>query len=180
MQYKFSPIKSKDELIKVIKYLHIQSNQMCFDSFGMYLPNAGNVGIFCHYEEEYNFLTNLKKELTYSSSNPDQKYFTLKRSIKIASRNDIPETEYKYLYIRRPKVESPQVGDIDFYLEDNEFNRIKKDLLKGKKIKGARLFDRTDLNMIELFNPDIDVLAYVSTLSETERVRIKQSEATIL
>lgn len=180
MTYRFSPIKSQEELIEAIEYLHVQSNKMCFDSFGMYLPNAGNIGIFCHYEEEFKYLTELRKELTYPSSNSDQKYFTLKQSIIVNSKDDIQDTEYKYLYIRKPKQESSQVGDIDFYLEDNEFNRIKSDLLEGKLIRGARLFDRTDLNMIELFNPDIDVLTYVSTLSETERVRIRQSEATIL
>ncbi len=156
------------------------SNQMCYNTFGRYLSNAGNVGIFCHFLEEYENLTKLRKELTFPSNNPDQKYFTLKQPIIVNSDSEIPNTEYKYLYIRKPKIESPQVGDIDFYLEDEEFENIKLSLLNGKSITGARIYDRADLNMIELFDPNIDVVAYVSTISETQRVRVKQSETTIL
>ena len=35
------------------------------------------------------------------------------------------------------------------------------------------MFDRTDLDMIELSDPDIDILAYVSTKMMTEKVRVK-------
>lgn len=45
---------------------------------------------------------------------------------------------------------------------------------------GARVFDRSDLDMIELYDPDVDALGYVSTNKMTEKVRIKQSEATKL
>ena len=53
-------------------------------------------------------------------------------------------------------------------------------MLDGKQVKGARVFDRPDLDMIELFDPDIDVLAYVSTSTMIEKVRIKLSDATKL
>ncbi|MGD0728997.1 MAG: hypothetical protein ABR981_02885 [Candidatus Micrarchaeaceae archaeon] len=43
-------------------------------------------------------------------------------------------------------------------------------------MKGARVFERTDLDMIELYNPDVDVLAYVSTKKMTQKVRTKQSD----
>ncbi|MDQ3239552.1 MAG: hypothetical protein M3P33_03440 [bacterium] len=50
----------------------------------------------------------------------------------------------------------------------------------GKKMPGARLFDRPDLDMIELYDPDSDILGYVSTETMTESVRLKQSEITKL
>lgn len=53
-------------------------------------------------------------------------------------------------------------------------------MLNGKKVKGARVFDRPDLDMIELFDPDSDALGYVSTEKMTETVRVKQSEHTML
>ena len=42
------------------------------------------------------------------------------------------------------------------------------------------VFDRQDLDMIELYNPDVDVLGYVSTKTMSEKVRSKLSGATKL
>lgn len=42
--YRFSPIKSKEELLKAIEHIHIESYKLCKQSFGHYLPNAGNMG----------------------------------------------------------------------------------------------------------------------------------------
>ena len=47
----------------------------------------------------------------------------------------------------------------------------------GKMIKGVRLFERPDLDMVELYNFDVDALAYVSPRAMTEKVRIKQANA---
>ena len=180
MVYRFSPIKSETKLFEAINYLHIQSNKMCKQVFGRYLANAGNVGVFCHSEEEYEFLVQLRKKITYDSTNPNQKYFMLKNPIVLQATEDIPITEYKYLYIRKPRDDSPQVGDIDFYLQNKEFYEIKQYIKNGNTIKGARIYDRADLDMIELFDLEVDVLAYVSTLTETQKTRVKQSEETIL
>ncbi len=85
-----------------------------------------------------------------------------------------------HLYIRRPDPYRHHIGDVDFYLEEFEYKKLKKDMLNGKKIKGARLFERPDLDMIELHDPNVDALAYVSTSKMTETVRVKQSDATKL
>lgn len=178
--YRFSPIKSKEELLEAIIHIHFTCHKLCKQSFGEYLSNAGNVGVFCHYEDEYEYLVSLRKELTESSENLNQKYFKLHEPIIIPSEKGIPETTYTYLYIRRPDPYRHHVGDLDFYLDEAEYRKLKTDMGDGKKVKGARIFDRTDLDMIELYDPDIDVLAYVSTTKMTETVRIKQSEATKL
>ena len=178
--YRFSPIKSKDELLEAIRHIHFESYNLCKESFGYYLPNAGNMGVFCHYDEEYSFLINLRKQLTEVSDNINQKYFRLHEPIVIPARGDVPETTYTYLYIRKPDPYRHHVGDVDFYLEQEKYNELKQSILKGKRVKGARVFDRPDLDMIELYDPDIDVLAYVSTNEMTEAVRVKQSEATKL
>ncbi|MDE1869116.1 MAG: hypothetical protein KGH60_04100 [Candidatus Micrarchaeota archaeon] len=65
-------------------------------------------------------------------------------------------------------------------MEPKEYQKLKRAMLTGKKVKGARAFDRPDLDMIELFNPDVDVLAYVSTSKMTQKVRVKQSDITKL
>jgi len=178
--YRFSPIKSKEELLEAIKHIHLECYKLCKQSFGEYLPNAGNIGVFCHYDEEYEFLTQLRIELTESSDNVDQKYFRLHEPIIIPAEDDIPETTYSYLYVRRPDPYRSHVGDVDFYLEPEKYAELKQSLLNGNKIKGARVFERPDLDMIELYGPDSDALGYVSTEKMTEGVRVKLSEHTKL
>lgn len=137
-------------------------------------------GFFCHFDSEFEFLTEVRKELTEPSSNPDQKYFRLLKPIVIPATSSIPETTYEYLYIRRPDPYRSYVGDIYFYLEPERYKELRQSLLDGKKIKGARVFDRPDLDMVELYDPDVDVLAYVSTEKMSSAVRIKLSEHTKL
>jgi len=61
-----------------------------------------------------------------------------------------------------PTPTKPQVGDIDFYLEQEKYTKLKQSLLNGKIIKGARtLPNRPDLDLIELYDPDIDALSYI-------------------
>jgi hypothetical protein len=178
--YRFSPIKNKVELLEAIEHIHFSSYKLCNESFGYYLPNSGNLGVFCHYDNEFELLKNIRDELTEKSDNPELKYYTLLEPIVIEAKDDIPETTYTHLYIRKPDIYRYQVGDIDFYLEESEYQELKIKMLNGKNVKGARVFDRPDLDMIELFNPDVDVLAYVSILTMTEKVRIKLSDATKL
>ncbi|MAZ41059.1 hypothetical protein CL654_02995 [bacterium] len=175
--YRFSPIKSKEGLLEAIKHIHFECHKLCHQSFGKYLPNAGNMGVFCHYEDEYNFLTKLREEMTEPSDNPKQKYYKLHEPITIPEKDGVPETTYTHLYIRKPDPYRHHVGDVDFYLEPDEYTKLKQSLLDGtKRLKGARVFDRTDLDMIELYDPDVDVLGYVSTVKMTETVRVKQTQ----
>jgi hypothetical protein len=178
--YQFSPIKNKAELLEAIQYIHFGCYKLCKQSFGKYLKNAGNMGVFCHFDDEFEFLKQIRQEITKPSDNPDQKYFELYESLIIESKEDVPKTIYTHLYIRRPDQNTPQVGDVDFYLETEEYSKLKQEMLNGKKIKGARMYDRKDLDMIELFDSEIDALAYVSTPIMAEKVRIKLSDATKL
>ena len=178
--YRFSPIKNKKGLLEAIKHVHFSCYQLCKQSMGNYLPNAGNIGIFCHYDDEYETLIKVRKELTEESDNVNQKYFRLHEPVVIPSKGDVPETTYSHLYIRKPDPYRHHVGDVDFYLEPEEYKKLKEVLLNGKVIKGARVFDRPDLEMIELHNPDIDALGYISTAKMSEAVRVKLSEHTKL
>lgn len=178
--YRFSPIENKEQLIEAIKYVHFACYKLCKQSFDEHLPNAGNIGIFCHYDDEYEQLLAIRKELTESSDDPNQKYFKLHEPIIIPAQEDVPETTYTHLYIRKPDPYRHHVGDIDFYLAPEQYKVLKQSLLDGKVIKGARVFPRNDLDMIELYDPDIDALGYVSTNTMTEKVRIKLSEETKL
>ena len=172
--YRFSPIKNEQELLEAIKHTHLACFELCKKAFGKYLPVAGNIGIFCHYDDEYKFLTVLRQNLTEKSDNINQKYFRLHSPIKIPARGDIPETTYTYLYIRKPDQYRAQVGDVDFIIGDEKYIELKESLQKGSQINGAKIFNRPDLDMVELSDQDIDALAYVSTRAMTEKVRIKQ------
>jgi hypothetical protein len=153
---------------------------LCMASFGEYLPNAGNIGVFCHYEDEYEYLIQLRKQLTESSEDPNQKYFELYDPITIPGHDDIPDTTYTHLYIRKPDPYRHHVGDVDFYLPQEVYAKAKQSLQDGVAIPGARVFPRNDLDMIELHSPDVDALAYVSTNIMSEKVRKKLSEETNL
>ena len=161
--YRFSPIRNKAQLIKAIEHVHFACHKLCKQSLGRYLPVSGNIGVFCHYEDEFEFLTKIREELTKLSDNINQKYYRLYKPIIIPAKGDVPETTYKYLYIRQPDPYRYQVGDVDFYLEPKEYAKLKQSIRKGKKVKGARIFPRPDLDMIELFDPDVDCCGYITT-----------------
>lgn len=178
--YRFSPIESREQLFEAIKYTHFACFKLCKQSFKAYLPVAGNIGVFCHYEDEYNFLKNLSEELTDASDNINQKYFRLHNPITIPTDGDVPETTYTHLYIRKPDPYRAQVGDVDFITDEDKYIELKNSLLHGKIIKGARIFERADLDMIELYDFDVDALGYVCPQEMAEKVRVKLSEETKL
>src|SRR3989344_5531803 len=98
--YRFSPIGNKDQLKQAIEYTHLACFKLSKLVFGKYLPVAGNIGVFCHYDHEYKFLTDIRKELTYESDTMFTKYYHLEEPIVIPPKEDISETTYTLLYIR--------------------------------------------------------------------------------
>jgi hypothetical protein len=178
--YRFSPIKSREEMMEVIRHLHFESYKMCRNTLGRYLDISGNIGIFCHYEDEFAFLKIIQSEICYPSEDKNTKYFELKIPVIFPETNGIPQTTYTHLYIRKPDIYRSQVGDIDFYMDEQKYQNLKQEIIGGKVLKDARIFPRPDLDMIELFNPDIDVLTYVSTFKMSEQVRVKISDFTNL
>ena len=167
---RFSPIENTDQLLKAITYTHLKCFELCKKVFGRYLPVAGNIGIFCHYDDEHIFLTKLREELTEESDNWIEKYYRLHKPITIPSQGDVPETTYAYLYIRKPD-QHEEVGDADFVLESKKYSELKNSLLQGKEIKGMKVFDRPGLDLIKLFDSDFDVLSFIGTKNMEKNVR---------
>lgn len=172
--YRFSPIQYQAQLEEAIKHIHLACFQLCKQALGHYLPVAGNVGVFCHYDDEFAFLTELRKKLTEETNNFNQKYFRLHVPIVIPVKGDMPETIYEYLYIRQPDPYRSHVGDVDFVLDQKEYKVMKQSLLAGQKVKGARASNAGGLDMIELFDPDVDALGYITTSTMAEKVRVRQ------
>ncbi len=167
--YRFSPIKDKGQLFEAIRYTHFMCFELCKKVFGRHLPVAGNIGIFCHDGDEYQFLTELRKQLTIESDNWNQKYYRLRKPIIIPIQGDVPETTYTYLYVRRPD-QHQEVGDVDFVLDKKEYFELKNTLLRGKEIKGIKIFDRPGLDLIELLDPSVDVASYIGKKNMAENV----------
>ena len=171
--YRFSPIQDKNQLLEAIKFTHLKCFELCKKIFGKYLPVAGNIGIFCHYDDEYKFLTKLREELTEKTDNWNQKYYRLYEPIVIPAQGNVPATIYTYLYIRKQD-QHEEVGDVDFVLNNKEYFELKSSLLSGTEIKGIKIFDRPGLDLIRLFDPDIDTLSFIGTKDMTENLRVKQ------
>lgn len=167
--FRFSPIKNKEQLLEAIKYTHFTCFELCKKNFGRYLPVAGNIGIFCHFSDEYQLLTIIREQLTEKSDNWNQKYYRLHEPLTIPAKGDVPETTYTYLYIRKPD-QHCEVGDVDFVLKENEYRDLKESLLQGSKIKGVEILDRPDLNLIKLFDPEIDTLSFIGAKTMAENV----------
>ena len=140
--YRFSHIKSQKELMEAVNYLHQACHQLCFNTFGRYLPVSGNIGVFSHYEQEFEFLISVRDQLTRPDINYNQKYFQLKQPISIPAQHKIPAATYELLYIRQPDPYRAQVGDIDFVLPPAEHEAFKKTLETNKFRRGARIFHR--------------------------------------
>jgi hypothetical protein len=170
--YRFSPIRDMAQLFRAIRYIHFESYRLCKQNLGYFLPVSGNIGVFFHYDEEYEQLTKIRKELTDLSDNWNQKYFRLHQLIVISAKNDIPETTYTYLYIRKPDPSHPHVGDLDFYMKPNKYQKLKTSLLSGKIIPGVKIFERPNLDLIELSDPNSDVCAFVGSKTMAENVKI--------
>jgi hypothetical protein len=162
--YTLSPIKNQTELMGAIEYVHSEAHKLSKILLGEYLPNSGNIAIFCHYKDEFDLLTTLRRELTNKNDNFNQKYFKLHAPIVIAEKDGIPGATYEYLYVRQHDPYRHQVGDIDFYQPVDQFNATKSQLIQNP-VEGVRILDRTDVDLVELFHPDVDVLAYISSHS---------------
>lgn len=161
--FRFSPIKSEIELRQALEYLHAACFALAKKACGRYLPIAGNIGVFCHYDDEFSFLTDLRERLTDSADNWNQKYYRLLKPLAIPAQGDLPAATYTYLYIRRPDPQAPEVGDIDFVATPAEHRKLKELAEAGEKADGVGLLYRPDLDMIRLSQPGIDALPYITT-----------------
>lgn len=169
--FRFSPIDSEEQLFAAIQYLHKTCHELSKQSLGKYNSVSGSVGIFCHYEDEYNYLLTLRDDLTMREDNFNNKYFKLRNPITIEKDGEIPAATYEYLYIRQPDVYRSQVGDVDFVLDKTSFDNLKLSLEDKQIYKGARIqpLSTNNLGMIELIDPDKDVLSYLVTEPMSEK-----------
>lgn len=160
--YRFSPITSEEGLLEAIQYLHQANHKLCFETIGRLLPVRGCIGVFCHDYEEFSFLTKLRQQLTYPAPNYNGKYYPLKHPITFPEQDGVPAATYEYLYIRQADPYRSQVGDVDFVMPHDRFEKLKAGLVTGEFRHGARLFERPEENMVELWLPEYDVVSFIA------------------
>jgi hypothetical protein len=106
------------------------------------------------------------------SDNWNQKYYRLHEPITVPTQGDVPGASYTYLYIRKPDQHS-EVGDVDFVLSEPKYSELKSRLLAGLVGKGMEILDRSDLDLIKLFDPNVDVLAFIGKKDMAQNLRIQ-------
>lgn len=158
-------------LIYTLERIHVDCHRLCRKALGRYLPVAGNIGVFCQSDEEFEMYTKVRERVTHQSDDPNQKYFALKEPIVMSAHGDIPSATYTHLYIRKPNPESPEAGDVDFVLSKDEYAKLKDRIIGGEAIPGASIYDRPGWDTIEVRDPHISALAYIGTQEMAEKAR---------
>lgn len=149
--YRFSPIINEKQLIQAVKYIATQNTRLSKKIMGKKLQIT-SLTVFSHYSKEYKDLLRIVYKLGKLHKENNGPYIGLKKPIRIG--NNL----IKYLRIRKPDPYRMQVGCSDFDVE-NYADFKNKQLTKN--VQTLRLIERTNYEMIEFFDPDFDVLAYV-------------------
>lgn len=162
----------QSQLVDQVTHIYYECAQLIHTSIGYVPETAGNVAIFCQTDEEYDTFQELTIHLTKTSDNPAQKYFQLIEPISIKGKSEIPPTVMSWLYIRKPSKDTPEVGDIDFVLELEEYNKLKEQTGNGN-IQNGSIYKRADWDMLEFKNTKYDSIPYITTLPMAEKARLR-------
>ncbi len=148
--YRYSPIKNENTLLIAVHYVSEQSTKLCKKVIGREFP-INPLTIFTHYPDEFEFLKNAVLKMGTQFEYNNGPYVNLSRPIKLI------HNEFTQLRIRNPDPYRSQVGCCDFLVPD--FREFKNKYLKGNP--NLRVIERPEYEMIEFFDPDFDILAYV-------------------
>jgi hypothetical protein len=144
--YRLSPIESKECLFEAAEYVATEVFKLSEKITGKKHP-LSYVTIFTHYQQEYEYLTTILPGLgDVSEAN---------NGLKV-NLNE-PIAKVSLLRIRRPDPYRTQAGCAD--LEVENYREFKEQFLGITE--GLRLIERPEYEMLEFFDPDFDVLAYI-------------------
>lgn len=151
MQYRFSPIQDKEKLIEAVTYVATQTSDLAKKIIGQTLPIT-SLTIFTHDSEEYDRLVTILHELGKPYNEHNGPRVALFEPIKVG------EHSIAHLRIRKPDQDRPHVGCNDFDVSDYQEFKSKHLIVDAKNL---RLIERPNYEMIEFFDPEYDVLAYI-------------------
>lgn len=149
--YRFSPIEDEETLKDAIRYVILSSSALCRRAIHTQLPIT-SLTIFAHYPEEFAYLRTILDKIGEPFNENNGPRITLHKPLAI-EQNVITK-----LRVRQPDPYRMQVGC-------NDFDVPNYDEFKAKYLTSVnphlRLIERPDYEMVEFFDPDSDVLAYV-------------------
>lgn len=149
--YRFSPITTKEGLLEAIHYIASKSTELCKRVTGEEYPISGST-VFSHYPKEFETLKKFLLGLGERISEHNGLYVKLREPITL------PNNKLKLLRVRLPDPYRLHVGCNDF--EVLSYNDFKNKYLEVNP-NNLRLIKRPEYEIIEFFDPDFDVLAYV-------------------
>jgi len=149
--YRFSPIQNQKELFAAVAYIAEQTTTLCQKITGERLP-IPYLTIFAHYPDEYDVMRAIVAELGAITEANNGIAVELDQPLPAAGQS------LTRLRIRRPDPYRMQVGCNDF--DPGDYPTFKQHHLAAHP-DNLRLIERPDYEMIEFFDPDFDVLAYV-------------------
>ena len=149
--YRFSPTKNEKELCEAVVYIAEKTSDLAKKVIGKTLP-ISSLTIFAHYSDEFEKLSGIVKTIGDFVNENNGPRVALHEPIKVG------ESTIIHLRIRKPDPYRMQVGCDDFDISD--YTAFKNEYLP-KHSNNLRLIVRENYEMIEFFDPDFDVLAYV-------------------
>ncbi len=149
--YRFSPINSKEELFEAVDYIASKTTELCKKITGDEYP-ISSLTVFAHYPDEFEKLKTVLFQLGELDHENNGPFVKLHQKIKL------PNNELELLRVRQPDPYRMQVGCNDF--EVSHYEDFKRKYL-DKNPNNLRSIKRPEYEMIEFFDPDFDVLAYV-------------------
>jgi len=166
--YRFSPIDTQEALLEAVEYVAKQATKLYFRTVGEAEPELINsLTIFSHYDDEYKSLSQMISKLGDPHNQNNGPRVKLHNPIKIMNatfeqngKQTSVDTTIQYLRIRQPDPYRMQVGCCDLEADFNNPDFVNV-ITEPDDQKSPRLIKRPDYTMLEFFDPDIDVLAYI-------------------
>ena len=166
--YRFSPIENTETLAETVEYVAKHATQLYFRSTGLMKDDlVTSLTIFAHYPEEFEALKSMASTVgsLYNENNGPR--YKLHQPIEvnlgileINGEDKSFRTAIQLLRIRQPDPYRMQVGCADLDV-DFQYKGSKDAASSLDKDRSPRLITRKDFYMLEFFDPNIDVLAYV-------------------
>lgn len=162
--YRFSPINDELALLETVEYVAKEATKLLFRLQGYTLP-IKYVTVFAHYEDEYKLLLEIAGKLGKKEPTNNGFKFLLTKPLKTnpghlevdGKKQNIVHT-IESIRIRKPDPHRMQVGCCDYEFDGDYVGIWSTDIYESNYV---RRIVRSDIDMVEFFDPDVDVLAYI-------------------
>lgn len=145
--YRFSPITDETAFQEALEYITEQLEELSLKILGEKLP-VSYLKLFTHYPDEYTYLHDLVTKMGPESP------FTSKTSFYAKVDKTIKDQHISYIGVRIIDPYRMQVGCGDYEVED--FESYKEKFRDNPFVRYL-----PEENMLEIWQPDFDVLGYV-------------------